>query len=332
MQQIEASSILDGSDKEDSLAIVKQMPSQKRSRKSSARVLLQHCSICGCIDHKCSSCPHKDWQGEGIPDQSQAVISFWKNKRMAALVSRLKYTQLHLRTTEFNERASKMARAPLARDFLTLARAYPGTLAQMLLDDKLLDNLQGVPCPREKCQAAVGAQGYLSSTKTLGTMRVNNNVGWNISKQTVFHSCDVCNVKQSVALYNPLFAGFVGGHGSHGVSMAVLAFWNALEGVPEYLTIRQLNIGEQLCSHLYFRAQSVMAYGAIRMQNELVWGTGTSETVECEVDCTVICKWQVVEDGRFVYYYYVYMGARQRGSTRHFAIHHIGTTKCIKHA
>jgi hypothetical protein len=327
LQQIEASSVLDGIDRADALAIVHAPPKPKRKYSPTARVLLPQCSICGAIDHKRQSCPNKNVHGVGIPDMSAAAISYMRNKRMAKLVARLKYTQIQLRTESYESKASKMARAPLARDFLSLSRASPRELAMILLDDKLLEDLNGVPCPRKKCQDS-DCQGYLSSTKTLGSLRTSKDKGQDINSKTVWHACDVCNVHQSVALYNPIFAGFVG-KTSRGVSIAVLAFWNALEGVPQTVTVRQLNIGEQLCQHLYFRANAIMAFGAHRLQSELVWGTGGDATVECEIDCTVICKWKQEEDGHMVYYYYVYMGARQRGSALHFAIAPAGISRSV---
>ena len=252
LQQIEAESILVGADKAEALAIVAPT-SKKRPRKysPSARVLLPHCSICGDINHKCQSCPHRDRQGQGIPDQSPSVVAYLRNKQMAATVSRLKYTQLQLRTKDFESRASKMARAPLARDFLSLARASPGDLARMLLDEQLLEDLRGTPCPRQKCQDTE-REGYISSTKTLGKLCVHNSKGEDISLLTAYYSCDVCRTHQSVALYNPIFDGFLG-KGAKGVSIAVLGFWNAVEGVPVGITVRQLNISEQLAQHLYFR-------------------------------------------------------------------------------
>ena len=38
----------------------------------------------------------------------------------------------------------------------------------------------------------------------------------------------------------------------------------------------------------------------MRLQSEIVWGTGTSKTVEVEIDATVVAKWRcpVVSDGR----------------------------------
>ena len=122
-----------------------------------------------------------------------------------------------------------------------------------------------------------------------------------------------------MVLYNPLLDGFSGRH-SCGVLIAVLAFWNALEGISASITLRQLNIFEQLCQHLYFRARTIMAFGAHRMQKAFVWGIGGSDTTEVELDISLICRWSIVEDGRVVYYFYCYIGARQRGSTRNFAI------------
>jgi hypothetical protein len=147
--------------------------------------------------------------------------------------------------------------------------------------DGLLSDLQGVPCPRVR-------------------KRCFNNVrGPDINLRTVWHKCDRCGVKQLPGLHNPLFAGFMG-KGSYGVSYAVWAFWNCVQGVHISVTVRQLNINEKTCLAYYDRGNLIMAAEARRLQKLIAWGTGTPKTVEVEIDATVICKWRVVEDGHKV--------------------------------
>ncbi|CAK0857548.1 unnamed protein product, partial [Prorocentrum cordatum] len=57
------------------------------------------------------------------------------------------------------------------------------------------------------------------------------------------------------------------------------------------------------------------------------WGTGSSRTVEVEVDATVICKWKAEENAELTHSYYCYIGIRQRGSTSHFAMMPLGVSK-----
>ncbi|CAE8642611.1 unnamed protein product, partial [Polarella glacialis] len=227
----------------------------------------------------------------------------------------------------FENRATHMSRAPLHRDFLSMARASPGALVDMLTEDGLLSDLQGVPCPRTACKDS-SKEGYISSEKVLGRKSVNNGKGPDIANRIVFHKCDVCGVRQTVGLRSPLFEGFAG-KGSCGISYAVLAFWNCVEGVPLFVTVRQLNIGEKLCMAYYHRAATIMAAEAHRLQKLIVWGSGTSKTVEVELDCAVICKWRSEEEGKQAFYYYCYMGARQRGSIHYLALMPLGVSKSI---
>jgi hypothetical protein len=330
LQQIEASDILVGQSQQEALAIVVG-PSKPTKRKysPSARVLLPHCSVCGQTSHKRQSCPHKDLQGEGlqVPEKHAVVLAHMQNKRQAAIVSRLKYTQIQVRTGAYEKRADKMARAPLKRHFLALSRASPEALALTLLEDGLLHDLKGVPCPRQVCEDSL-KEGFLSSNKVLGKMCFNKGHSQNICLKTVYHRCDTCGIRQGVHLHNPIFEGFCG-KGSLGISCAVLAMWNCVEGVPVSITVRQLNINEGLCMDYYKRANVIMAAEAHRLQKQLVWGTGSSKTVEVELDATVICKWKTEEEGQLVYRYYCYIGARQRGSTQHFALMPLGVSKSV---
>ena len=102
-------------------------------------------------------------------------------------------------------------------------------------------------------------------------------------------SATVAGMRQSVGLHNPLFAGFEGGHGSCGISCATLAMWNAVEGASMSFTVRHLGINEKTCRAYYDRAYEIMAFVEMRRQEQIVWGTSTSETVEVELDSTVIC-------------------------------------------
>ena len=148
----------------------------------------------------------------------------------------------------------------------------------------------------------------------MGKRRASDKHGPNIHQKTVWHKCASweCRQRQGVALHNPLFSGFLGGN-SHGVSLAVLAFWNAVEGAPQSLTIRQLGIGEELCSRLYDRAFAVMGAEALRMQDAIEWGTGSDLTVEVELDCSVFGRWRKVhpEIGKRKFHYYVYLARHQ---------------------
>lgn len=330
MQMVEASDILSGQAKQQALAVVAG-PSKptKRRYMPSARVLLPHCSVCGQTTHKRQACPHRALQGEGLeaPQRSAVALAHLRNKKQAAVVSRLKYTQVQLRTAAYEDRASKMTRAPLSRDFLGISRATPEALTLAMLEDGLLDDLTGVPCPRQECQESP-TEGFLSSKKALGKLCFNNCRSNNITTKTAYHRCDACRGRQGVHLHNPIFEDFCG-KGSLGLNYALLAMWNCVEGVPIAITVRQLNIHEGLCAHYYRRANVIMAAEAHRKQKQLVWGLGSNKTVEVEIDATVICKWKTEEEGQLVYRYYCYIGARQRGSVQHLALMPLGISTSV---
>jgi hypothetical protein len=340
-QQIEASQILDSEDKQEALALVplQKASCRKRKYKPQPKVLLPHCSICGDTTHKRQTCPFANLQGEGIPERTAVVMAHLQDKKKAAVTSRLKCAQIQLRSQKYESRPSHTSRAPVHRSFLAYSRAQPSEMAQMLEEDGLVWDLKGVPCPRQKCadneasdrrmiRTRDGARAVgLTSNKLLGKRCTNDSQGKDIHQTTVWHSCDSCRTRQSIALHNPIFEGFIGGGGSYGISYAVMAMWNAVEGVAISITVRMLNISEGLCQQYYHRAYVIMAWGARRRQKLIVWGTGTSKTVEVEVDATVICRWRVVEHGTLVYYYYCYIGARQRGNMDNLALMPLGISR-----
>ncbi len=60
------------------------------------------------------------------------------------------------------------------------------------------------------------------------------------------------------------------------------------KGVSATVTCRQLEIGEDSVPLFYDRCFEVMAMDAVHLQSQIQWGTGTTATVEVELDCTVI--------------------------------------------
>ena len=63
-----------------------------------------------------------------------------QNKKVASLVSRLKYTRLSARTAAYNARATRRTRCARTRSFLDLSRASLAELAEMLVEDGLLED------------------------------------------------------------------------------------------------------------------------------------------------------------------------------------------------
>ena len=90
LQQIEASSILQGGMKNDALAVL--CPTKKRAKRSytpTSRSLLPHCSICGPTEHERASCTYKGLQGEGVPQRSLVVAGHLLSRKIARRVSQV---------------------------------------------------------------------------------------------------------------------------------------------------------------------------------------------------------------------------------------------------
>ena len=68
LQQIEASSVVQGEAKQDAIPVFSQdgrrgaASATKRAYTPSSSVLLPHCAICGSTQHKRPSCPYKDFR------------------------------------------------------------------------------------------------------------------------------------------------------------------------------------------------------------------------------------------------------------------------------
>ena len=333
-QAIEASSILQGEDKNNAMAVYSGKAAAdlrkkaKRSYSPTARVLLPHCLHCGHTHHKSPKCPYKNVDGSDTPGHALVSLAHQQNKQIARIVSKLKYTQIDVRAPGYESRATSMARAPLHMSFLSMARATVQGFVKMLDDEELITDLKGAPCPREKCKTSEKV-GFISSHKLLGHRIIRNNQGPNINRRSAYHRCDTCGTRQLISMGNPIFRGFTG-PGSYGISIVTMAMWNCVEGVTLSVSCRQLNINQKTCQAYYDRASLIMAFEAHRLQDAIIWGTGTSKTVEVEIDCTVICKWREVIDGVMAFFYYVYMGARQRGDLSKFALMSYGVSHTLE--
>jgi hypothetical protein len=156
----------------------------------------------------------------------------------------------------------------------------------------------------------------------LGKRCSKDSAGQDINLSTVWHKCLCCRVPQS------LFEGFVG-PGSYGISYVALAMWNAVQGVSLTDTLVQLNISEGTGVAFYKRAYAIMACQAHHLQEAIVWGSESSLTVEVEIDASVFARWRVTDEatGSRTYYYYCYLGARQRGDTGKLALIPLGISK-----
>jgi hypothetical protein len=118
LQQIEASSVLTGQQKDDAMALAaaSARPTTKKKQKerkyeAKPSTLLGHCSRCGGIGHNRTTCKLKDLQGDGIPQQTLIEWAYEQNKTLAALISRLKYTNISGRSDMYEQRPHQRSRA-----------------------------------------------------------------------------------------------------------------------------------------------------------------------------------------------------------------------------
>eukprot|EP00973_Karenia_brevis_P085980 11925109-Karenia_brevis.AAC.1 len=72
--------------------------------------------------------------------------------------------------------------------------------------------------------------------------------------------------------------------GGYGCSYAVLAWWNAVEGIKLTSTCQQLNVNQGTCQRWYDEARLIMAEEAKELQKSMVFGGAKAKTWEVEVD------------------------------------------------
>ena len=257
-----------------SSAVVSDAGAKKKARRSlsKARVQLSHCLKCGSTEHRSPTCPLNQnsevLQDADVRDAQARALN--DNRKTAKLVSHLKYTQVDQRSAEYEGKPRKRARAAVQRSFLSLSRMGPYDLTKVLIQDGLLADLEGQDCPNPLCaqqgkalpsipqnlvcrwegggsvlcHTAPVRQGY--GDPKLGSLRSSSGEDMDIGKSAVFYRCGSCRRKYPVNLGNPLFEA--AGGGSYGVSHALLAMWNYVEGIDLRHTVRQLNVNEKVVS------------------------------------------------------------------------------------
>ena len=303
---------------------------KKRKTRSKAMVEIHHCVFCGSTDHNTGTCPAKP----KLPSRRigrRGKIAFVQNRRLAQVVSRLKYTNVGQRTKQYDQRPKQLSRAPMRTSFLRLARASPGLLTWMNIQDGLLCGLAGQPCPNPKCSETEN-KGYAGEAKLgrlvtgAGPKAANNP---DISVDTVFHRCGVCRARVRVNHGSRLFRTL--GGGNKGVSYMTMAFWNCAVGISLSHTCQQLDLNEKTVSEWYRTARRIMAADALERQARIVFGRRGPKTTVLEADETKIRHWseQVTEGGVTFrrHWWYVLLGVLERGNLEKFYFTPVGLVK-----
>jgi hypothetical protein len=213
----------------------------ERKRRSRAMVQLHNCVHCGSLRHNSSTCRASAGQiaaAAGVKSQRLLVATeLAKNKKMAKVVSRLKYTSVAQRSRQYDKRPSQRSRGTVRRSFVGLLQASPLQLTKALLQDGLLCNLEGAACPNSRCESGNG----IVAERRLG--KLTECTKWQekaITSSSVHYRCLHCRCRVRVNHGSTLFSG-VGG-GTFGPTWQTLGFWNCVQGITLTQTCLQLNI------------------------------------------------------------------------------------------
>lgn len=119
-------------------------------------------------------------------------------------------------------------------------------------------------------------------------------------------------------------------------ALALLAFWNCVEGVDATRCSRQLNVDEDLLRRWYRTARAIMAEDAMRRQEKIVFGRRGSETTDIEADESAFFSWSDIdpETKERVHSWYVWLGVVERGigvEGEPISRPHVGSLQGIRH-
>lgn len=304
----------------------------KKRRKTRSRVVVEihQCLYCGATDHNQRQCPNKP-EAHRMPNKRAVQIAHVQNKRIAKLVSRIKYTMVRQRSKQYDARARQLSRVRMRTSWLRLARAQPKTMSWMCIQDGLLCDLSGCPCPNPKCGESK-QQGFSGEAK-LGRLVVGSasrsSHSQDVSASSVFYRCGLCRARVRVNHGSRLY-GSVGG-GNKGVSYMTLTFWNCAVGISLSHTCQQLDLNEGTVGAWYQTARRIMAADALERQAQIRFGQQGPMTVVIEADETQIFHWsEMVTEGGMTFrrhWWYVWLGVVARGDLSTLYLTPVGLTK-----
>ena len=284
---------------------------------------LQHCWICGAIEHKTGTCPDKPEEVRlRAKEQQLRAQTLFVNRRRAALVTHLKYVALHQRTPSYEQRALHSAAVKPARTFKELLRMNAYDFVKAQISDELFADLQGAPCTQPGCYSGSVVE---DRPRTLGRLsRPKRRRGMDVTRNSVCYRCQRCRSPFAVTYGSVLFSRLGGGAASF--TDNVLAFFNSVHDISVTATCKQLGLSEPVVRRFYDTARAIMEAGALRLQALLVFGRlADNKAADIECDEAQFFKWsEECEDGERDYHYYVWLGVRQRGSPDKFYLEDLG--------
>jgi hypothetical protein len=180
----------------------------RREHRSQASTENHHCGFCGLMGHKQRTCPQVEAlveaQAAGEAPLVRTKELTGKDRQLAELVARMKYTWIEQRSEVYE------GRKPRAREEQTvtghqLCRMSAKDMCDFDREWGLLEDLQGRTCPNPQCEAWAEAWEAYSDHNTLGPMRARSNEHA-VLLRTAWHRCGACRQRQSVHLGNRLFS------------------------------------------------------------------------------------------------------------------------------
>ena len=178
--------------------------------------------------------PHGLYRPHIAARGSEAIVRRAKlqDRRLAKLISRLKYTRISQRSSLYDRRQRQLSRVSMRTSFLRLARAPPKLMASMCISDGLLCDLSGAACPNPKCGAT--ANGMHQAEAKLGRLvstRAHIGEARNVCVRSVFYRCLSCRARVRINHGSALY-GSVGGGSKAALSCTVrVSHWPDFENL-----------------------------------------------------------------------------------------------------
>lgn len=293
----------------------------RRLHRSRAQIENTHCSLCGGIGHRSSTCPQaqKKMQEGALQTLPGALDLHGPQKQLHQVVARLKYTWLEQRTSVYEERKPRAQEAQCISGH-EICRLSAQDMCAFAKQCRLLDDAQGSACQNPKCAEDGKKWEAFSDKGILGPLRARSDVHEVVLK-TAWHKCERCRRSHSVHTTTPTYSL------RDRLDEAVYAWWMFVHQGSLTLTALHLGRKEDVVRRYFHHAATVCAFDAEHRQARLVFGRNYPYTTICEADETRIGKFKVIVKGTVYYYSLVLMGVAIRGGPASFWLILVGLTR-----
>jgi hypothetical protein len=232
------------------------------------------------------------------------------------------YMAEHQRAAGYGEIAQS-SRAPLSLPGIDIIRASAEELVTKMIEQGVLENLQGRPCPR--CEAGEQKQYGFKEDTILGALSTKDGgKATNISRATVCYRCESCRERVVVVDSNPAF--FKSVPGSLSPTFHIFILWATVEGWTETHLVRFTGLNRSTVAASMGMARKIMAWDAEESQKEISFGGfDNGVTVDIEADESEFGHW--CEERRTtpgsgntikVWHWFVMLGVLERGNSAKF--------------